>query len=251
MKRWRINVFLTVGILLLASLGIHQLLQSQLRAQNEQDLRTQVIFVPKIRGHQPSLSDAPYERSIDWDALKKLNPDIIGWLYLPDTPIDYPILDGGEYEKKDEFGQPCYMGSIFVDRGTNLDEDAHVLLFGHNMRSRQMFGSLKDYVKKKDFAALHESLYLYTPKRTTEYRLIGTLLCDETDALFELHPQDDPLRQLSVQEFYRYVQKRCHASDGSESGAGAVASLSTCYGAQGTSRRLTVHFSLLRQKYVV
>ena len=83
---------------------------------------------------------------IDWEKLKKINPDIVGWIKVPGTRIDYPVLRGSrwnEYLHKDYKGESSYAGSIFIQPGASFG-DKHLILYGHNMRTRSMFGSLHE-----------------------------------------------------------------------------------------------------------
>ena len=60
---------------------------------------------------------------IDWEKLKKINPDIVGWIKVPGTKIDYPVLQGSrwnEYLHKDYKGEYCYAGSIFLQPETSF-----------------------------------------------------------------------------------------------------------------------------------
>ena len=61
---------------------------------------------------------------IDWGKLKKINPDIVGWIKVPGTRIDYPVLQGSrwnEYLHKDYKGEYCYAGSIFLQPETSFE----------------------------------------------------------------------------------------------------------------------------------
>ncbi len=246
-KKRIVSWILVLGIFVLIGLGLREVYLFESRRAQDNSLREQVVSVPRIEGKEPSLSDGPYDRKIDWNSLHNINPDIVGWIYVPDTVIDYPVLMGDKYEKADEFGNYSYLGSIFVDKESDLDQDNHVIVFGHNMRSGQMFGKLKEYLKE-DYAKAHSTLYLYTPKRTKEYHLTSLFTCDKKDEVFQLNPTSDPLAKMSVKELNEYLEKRCNYTF--ETGEGNVITLSSCYGRQGTSNRLTVHFSVSREKYV-
>ncbi len=247
-KKRVVNFILIVGILILVGLGLYQVWIFESRKAMDEELRLEVVSVPEIDGKDPELSDGPYDRTIDWAKLHNINPDIVGWIYVPDTVIDYPILMGDKYEKADEFGNYSYLGSIFIDDGTDLDKDKHTILFGHNMASGQMFGHLKEYAEKA-YTSSHNVAYIYTPQKTKEYALTSIFTCDKGDEVFQLDPNNDPLARMSVDELNRYMEQRCN--DTFQNGKGNVLTLSTCYGRQGTSNRLTVHFSVNREKYVI
>lgn len=87
--------------------------------------------------------------SVDWDALKAINPDIVGWIVLRGTNINYPILKG---KNNDEYLYHLYTkeysiaGSIFVDFQTEepFEQDL-TILYRHRMKDGSMFATLKYY----------------------------------------------------------------------------------------------------------
>ena len=88
----------------------------------------------------------PMNRRIDFALLKEVNPDIIGWLYIPQIGVDEPILHGKtdrEYLSKGFDGKYSILGSVFTFAHANEKlSDPHTCLFGHNMMSGQIFLSL-------------------------------------------------------------------------------------------------------------
>ena len=89
---------------------------------------------------------------INWENLKSTNPEIVGWIKVPGTKIDYPILQGkewNEYLHKNYKGDYSYAGSIFIQPEAAFN-DQHLIIYGHNMRVKSMFGSLHDF-ESEDF----------------------------------------------------------------------------------------------------
>lgn len=86
----------------------------------------------------------PMNRRIDFELLKEVNSDIIGWLYIPQIGVDEPILHGRtdtEYLNKGFDGKRSVLGSVFSFAHVNENlSDPHICLFGHNMMSGQIFG---------------------------------------------------------------------------------------------------------------
>lgn len=167
-------------------------------------------------------------RRIDFHALKEINPDIIGWLYVPQIGVDQPILQGtddSEYLYLDFEG--CYspLGSIFTwaDADENLQEQ-HICIFGHNMLSGQMFGELNRF-KEKTFTEENGTLYIYTPERAKEVQVISVSECYKTDDIF----QDEWDSGMDCQ----------------------VVTLATCTGYLATPYRLVVNGEVIREKIVL
>jgi sortase B len=102
--------------------------------------------------------------TIDFDTLRSINPDAVAWLYCPDTVIDYPIVratDYNHYLHRLPDGTFNANGTLFTDYNWKGFSDQFLIVYGHNMKSGLMFGSLSNY-KRQDYFNAHPYLYLYT-----------------------------------------------------------------------------------------
>lgn len=85
--------------------------------------------------------------SVDFEKLKEINSDVIGWIKIKETYINYPILQGKTneyYLKKDIYGSYDFSGSIFVYSDVNKNfEDENTVIYGHNMNNQRMFAHLQ------------------------------------------------------------------------------------------------------------
>ena len=101
----------------------------------------------------PIAVDTPIERVLQsqFEALYAQNSDLIGWIKMADS-VDYPVLyrDNSFYMDHDFYGQYSQAGSIFLDaRNGMYMNDSAMLIYGHNMRSGEMFGDLDEYRETK------------------------------------------------------------------------------------------------------
>ena len=119
-------------------------------------------------------SDALGEMPIDWDALRAQNEDIVGWVYMPGTSIDYPIVQGSddeEYLQKDftgDSGGLVHKGTIFLSATNDADfSDDNNFIYGHNMNDETMFAHILAMANQSEFDAAR-TFYILTP--TQNYR---------------------------------------------------------------------------------
>lgn len=202
-------------------------------------------------------TDDPYNRVIDFDALKSINKDIVGWLYIPDTSVDYPILIGDtdeEYLYKDMEGKWSQLGSIFSYSDTNRSlSDGVTFLFGHNMLEYQMFGELRRY-EEEEFRGKHTKMYVYTENRTMEVAVYSIFTCLDTDDIFssvgmELATSD--YQDLLVELENRNQYDDLGVDDVSSKYNNRTFSLVTCKGDVGTVYRLVINGLVEREKYII
>lgn len=103
---------------------------------------------------------------VDFEALKKNGPDIIGWITLPDSAINYPVTqtDNNEYYLRHLYdGTYNKAGCLFADYENQADfSDRNTIIYGHNMRDGSMFAVLNQYDGQPYFDT-HRQMYLVTP----------------------------------------------------------------------------------------
>ena len=185
------------------------------------------------------------EKEIDFEALRQINPDICGWISIPGTAINYPVLIGEsdeEYLKKDFKGEYSRLGSVFAFSDTAKDfSDVHNCFFAHNMKKPQMFGELKKY-KNPQFAKEHSELYLYTPEGEERYLAFSAFECKKQDEIFahKMERGSVEFEQLLANLIYRSMWGG--EPEGLDGQWGKVLTLSTCSEYDRTNKRMTVHF---------
>ena len=117
---------------------------------------------------------------VDFDALKAINDDVVGWLELEAIPsISYPIAQGEDNEYylhrtiKKTYN---FAGSVFID-STNASDfsDCNTIIYGHNMKDKTMFGKLNNY-KDEEFYKENPYFYIYTPDYTYRYDIFSCYL---------------------------------------------------------------------------
>ena len=101
--------------------------------------------------------------TINWNKLQKINEDIIGWIKVKGTKIDYPILrDNGTYYINHSYNKKYNSnGSIFI-LDKNLCTNQETVIYGHNRMNGIMFSELSKYMEEKFFYN-HLEFYIYTP----------------------------------------------------------------------------------------
>lgn len=110
--------------------------------------------------------------TVDFDELAKISDYVVGWLYLPDTVINYPVAQYRDNEYfLDRFidGKVQVGGTLFVDCSCPGDfSGQNSVIYGHNMRDGSMFACLDDF-GEQEFYNAHPVIYLSTP--TCDYRI--------------------------------------------------------------------------------
>lgn len=108
--------------------------------------------------------------------LKQENEDIIGWIQIENTIIDYPILqatDNSYYLTHNYKKEKSKYGSIFAKSECNMqDNNSNVIIYGHNMEDEQMFNTLLKYADK-NFYNEHKEIRVITEKEENKYNIVS------------------------------------------------------------------------------
>lgn len=165
---------------------------------------------------------------VEWD-MSALSRDVVAWLTVDDTNIDYPVMQGinnSEYLNKDPFGAYSLSGSIFLDSRNSSDfSDSYSLIYGHHMEYGRMFGALDSYLDEAYFDA-HRTAALTVSDRIYRIEFFAALEADASvDEIFSPTETDGTL------EFVRENALIWHEPEG-----GRLIALSTCKTSQTTAR---------------
>ncbi len=116
------------------------------------------------------------ERMLKVEELKKQNPDIIGWIEIENTDINYPVLqcsDNTYYINHNYKKEKSKNGAIFLDKDYNWDlPSTNLLIYGHNMKNNTMFQHLLKY-ENKSFFTEHPIIKFSTVDEDSIYEIIS------------------------------------------------------------------------------
>lgn len=198
------------------------------KAKNTWDeIRDAVQRVKMEKPDPPEISMGSYESYImkpEAEVLYKQNPDVVGYLSIPNTLIAYPVLqrkneaDGNEYYlNKDFYGNPSKSGAIFMDYRNYFDyvvdfkriypNSQNLIIYGHNMHDYSMFGSLKYYINDVSYYDAHPIVELSSNYRDYKYKIFGMIIVDiddETETRFDYW---NKLNFSGEEDFYDYVNE--------------------------------------------
>lgn len=188
-------------------------------------------------------------RAIDFEALKRRNPDIYAWLEIPGTVIDYPVLQSAREENPeqeyylhyDADRQESVYGAVFSQDYNKKDfADFITVLYGHNMKDYTMFGSLSLF-EEPGVMERNKKIYIYLPEATLEYEIFAAYPVDAFHLLsgFDLESGKDCRDYLQkVKRQARNARVFDHELFDGINEDSHILALSTCYHGDPTQRFL-------------
>ena len=119
----------------------------------------------------------------EYASVYQLNPDMVGWIHIPNTTLNYPVVQKpGEpdyYLHKDFYDNDSRHGTVYAHNQADLHKPSdNVTIFGHNMTNGSMFATLHEYTKKEYYDA-NPYIYFDTLYEHHTYQIIA---CFRTSA---------------------------------------------------------------------
>lgn len=182
--------------------------------------------------------------------LKKVNSDLVGWVSMPgfNKPIDYPVLhcsDNEFYLKHDFYKNESQAGSVFMDKSNNPQiADRHIILYGHAMLDKSMFGNLKEFPDNPLMHINNTKIFLDMLNTRLEYEVFSTYFADAKYNYRQTSFSSDSeylsfLEKILVESVYNYNVKLTSNDK--------IITLSTCNNDRGSNIRSVTHARLVRQ----
>lgn len=111
-----------------------------------------------------------------YEEAKAKNSDVVGWISVPNTVIEYPVVqttDNEYYLYHNVDREESKSGAIYMDyRNTDFENDKHIIIYGHNMRNGTMFHELNNY-KMQDFFDQNSIITLYYQGEMYQYQVFS------------------------------------------------------------------------------
>ncbi len=129
-----------------------------------------------IEVDETKTTDTITEKMLQLQELKKENEDIVAWIQIPDTKIDFPVLQGkdNEYYMRHTYKKEYSVdGSIFLDKDYDWDKPSdNLLIYGHNNKNGNMFQDLLKY-EDENYYKEHTSINFTTVNEDCVYEIIA------------------------------------------------------------------------------
>lgn len=257
-----ITEIICVLIFIYAALQLVSIIQDYRRASNEYSTLAQLVVVTEITENadhgenaekvetngqeEKNILEAPYDYeipnySIELDAMKNQNKDTVGWIILPNSKINYPIVkskDNTEYLTTTFEGQTASSGAIFMDMLCESDfSSENTIIYGHNMKNGSMFRALNNLTDKEYFWR-HHIFCIDTGNGFENYEIISCYETVETDlSSWQISFES----KETYGEWLENIAKRCTYDCVDYDVNKNTITLSTCRGQAGGPGRFIVH----------
>ena len=149
----------------------------------------------------PKYEDADPPLAPDWEALKSVNPDLVGWIYVDAFPdkISYPIVwrseDNDHYLHTSFEGNYLFAGTIFLEGLNHPDfSDPLSIVYGHNMKNGSMFAYLTKLLEQEVYDE-NPYFWILTPNGDYRYHIISVFQTESDSEAYQLFDNRKALKK--------------------------------------------------------
>ncbi len=208
------NLLLLIGILLIVA-------SACLFAKSQWDYHQQDVINEELAQYatipENNDTEAP---GIDWEGLRAINSQIVGWIQIPNSPVNYPVYqttDNEHYLHTNAKGEYSVGGQIFLDYENDPHGlvDQQTILYGHHMRNGSMFRYIGKMNDKSVFDSV-DTIWYETPEK--KYELVPLFIYHASD-------DDDSVRQFNFstpEEFRSYLKEKLGRAVNARAGASEI-----------------------------
>lgn len=154
----------------------------------------------------PSQTTTLADMTVNWDYLRSINPDVVAWIYIPGTVVNYPVAhtDNNETYLETNFNgdtnPATRCGAIFLDASNSgTFSDTNNVLYGHHMNDGSMFACLSSQLTDNDEFNAHRTVYILTPTMNYKCTTFSLVLTNGWDMLVETNFKDAASRTAYIQ----------------------------------------------------
>jgi sortase B len=147
-------------------------------------------------------TNTPNQNTDRFKELLDINKDVVGWIKIPGTKIDYPVVQGDNnqfYLNHDINKEISSHGSIFMDYRSSHDEELNTVIYGHNMKDGSMFAGLSQY-KKADFYEKNPYIEYDSLGQSMKWQIFSVYIYQLNDDYFKVYFNDS-------KEYYQYLDE--------------------------------------------
>ena len=188
MKKSKVTTVLIVVLSLIMLGSVFMIGYELLSRQNDKNefdkLAELVEETASVSANEEIEKENNYEKDISM--LFKQNADFVGWLTIPDSEVNYPVMhtpkNPEKYLRKNFNGKYSMSGVPFVDYRCKLDS-GNIIIYGHNMNNNTMFAHLVNYLNN-DYKNSHQTILFQTKEELREYSVIEVRKTDIYDTIY-------------------------------------------------------------------
>ena len=200
-KKKRNNIIIIILILILVVIGsvfLGRYIYDQASANKDAEELSEIVESAVLPSE--TVEENVIQNPYDFESLKAKNEDIYSWIIVPNTKVDYPVVQSPNendfYLKRSGLTKEWQAnGAIYTQKVNKQDySDPLTVIYGHNGYKDSMFTTLHQF-EKKEFFDQNEYFYIYTENAKLTYQIVSAFKFDDRHLMYAYNMQDLNARQ--------------------------------------------------------
>lgn len=218
-----------------------------------QEVKTEDTVSEPVEEVVEEVSEINVDFEMDFNALKDINSDLIGWIYYGPLELSYPVVIGkvdDYYEHYSFENEKNLAGAIFMDYLCKSNFTSfNSVIYGHNMRNGTMFGSLKRLMNEPELLEEDPYFYIFTDDEALKYKIVSAYYANKKSDTYNLELE---YTLDNMKDYVKYMQEKGVYTDEEFFKEPVtedlkICTLSTCHGAH-SDQRTVIHGILVARE---
>lgn len=228
---YNLIVFICICVIVYSSYNI---IMWAIENKKNNDILVDMQSVVGVTNEKITIDDKPFQKRIyDFTELLKRNSKTVGWVYVPNSKIDYPVVqaeDNDFYLTHSFDNSENSAGWIFADSSCNVLESQNVIIYGHNRKDLSMFGSLKKVYDDEWISNLENNYITFANLEGTGiYKIFSAFVVN--DEHVNSYLETDFSSQESFEAYIKKIKSSSNQNfDTDIENTEKIITLYTCYG---------------------
>lgn len=250
-----IILLLLIAIIVVSSICLYKEL-SERKIQNDEYENLLMLFENVSDNHEDdfrnknkseadnlSSEEKISSKSYNFDSIKNINSDVVGWIKIDGTKVNYPVMqnsnDSNYYLHRSIYKEYSSIGSIYAPNICNLKTADNIILYGHHIKDGSMFGSLTKY-KNYNYYKEHKYIKLMIDDSSfSDYEIMAIIVTNVDD--FKYYGFTRTENQNQYDEYIRECKNMSIFETGVKANYGdKLLTLVTCEYSQSNGRMIIV-----------
>lgn len=161
-------VILLIGIMLISSYFIYKNFKEDREQENVFSELENIVTINEEKERK--------EDNVNLNEVYKINNDIVGWLKIENTNMNYPVMQTKDrpdyYLRKNFYKEYSVFGTPYIDENCDIENGNNLIIYGHHINGNKMFGELENY-KNEKYYNKYKFIKFYTLNEKAEYEIIS------------------------------------------------------------------------------
>jgi len=233
-----ILLIIFAGVFVYSLIQINKIQSDYRKGVNEYtSLFDQAVIMSPSGSDATDETNSPLGYRIEHEKMKELNSDYVGWISIPNTAINYPMVkspNNDYYLHLTFLKEYNFAGTIFLDfRTPELDGD-NTIIYGHRMNNGSMFADLEKFLSKS-FYEENRYVYIFIDSEVLIYEIFSVRIVEIEDDCYTIYFPDTNAHASWLKQMKNYSR---YTTDYTPEAGENVITLSTCVRGNETVRNV-------------